>query len=51
MGSEDQVMGLMLVIDQALHQAMTLEEKLDEYAQKLQVNKSSNTCKSLPHPF
>lgn len=38
MGSEDQVLELMLLLDTGLQQAMKIEEKLDEYEQKLQVN-------------
>lgn len=36
MGSEEQVLQLMLLLDTGLTQAMTIEEKLDEYEQKLQ---------------
>lgn len=36
MGSEDQVLELMLLLDTGLQQAMKIEEKLDEYEQKLQ---------------
>lgn len=38
MGSEDQVLELMLLLDTGLQQAMKIEEKLDEYEQKLQVS-------------
>ncbi len=37
MGSEDQVLDLMVLLDQGLQEAMKLEEKLDEYDHKLQV--------------
>ena len=37
MGSEEQVLELMVLLDQGLQEAMTIEEKLDEYSDKLQV--------------
>jgi exocyst complex component 1 len=37
MGSEDQVMELMILLDTGLNQANKIEEKLSEYEQKLQV--------------
>lgn len=36
MGSEDQVLELMLLLDTALQQATRIEQKLDEYEQKIQ---------------
>ena len=41
MGSEDQVLELMVLLDTGLHQANRIEEKLTEYERKLQVNKLS----------
>lgn len=38
MGSEDQVMELMVLLDTGLNQANKIEEKLNEYEQKLQVS-------------
>ena len=38
MGSEDQVMELMVLLDKGLQEAMQIEEQLDEYESKLQVN-------------
>ena len=37
MGSEEQVLELMLLLDEGLIEASKLEEKLDEYDRKLQV--------------
>ena len=37
MGSEDQVLELMVLLDEGLHEAIRVEEKLDEYDDKLQV--------------
>jgi len=37
MGSEDQVMELMVLLDTGLQQVDKIEEKLNEYEQKLQV--------------
>lgn len=37
MGSEDQVLELMALLDTGLQQALHIEEKLDEYERKLQV--------------
>jgi hypothetical protein len=37
MGSEDQVMELMVLLDTGLNQANKIEEKLNEYELKLQV--------------
>lgn len=36
MESEEQVLELMVLLDQGLHEAVKIEEKLDEYEQKLQ---------------
>ena len=36
MGSEDQVLELMVLLDDGLHEAVAIEEKLDDYEQKLQ---------------
>lgn len=38
MGSEDQVMELMVLLDKGLQEAMQIEEQLDEYESKLQVS-------------
>jgi len=38
MGSEDQVLELMVLLDAGLQQANKIEEKLTEYERKLQVN-------------
>ena len=37
MGSEEQVLELMMLLDEGLLEATKLEEKLDEYDHKLQV--------------
>ena len=42
MASEDQVMELMMLIDLGLTQAIGIEERLDDYASKLQVCRTSN---------
>jgi len=38
MGSEDQVLELMVLLDTGLQQGNKIEEKLTEYERKLQVN-------------
>jgi len=38
MGSEDQVLELMVLLDAGFQQANKIEEKLTEYERKLQVN-------------
>ena len=38
MGSEDQVLELMVLLDTGLQQANRIEEKLTEYERKLQVD-------------
>jgi len=39
MGSEDQVLQLMALLDTGLQQALSIEEKLDEYENRLQVKR------------
>ena len=46
MGSEEQVLELMMLLDEGLLEATKLEEKLDEYDHKLQVE----TCTFLRLP-
>ena len=43
MGSEEQVLELMMLLDEGLLEATKLEEKLDEYDHKLQVCASKET--------
>ena len=42
MASEDQVLELMVLLDGGLHEAVAIEEKLEEYEQKLQVSMFNN---------
>ncbi len=44
MGSEEQVLELMLLLDEGLMEANKLEEKLDEYDHKLQVSTPCQFC-------
>ena len=47
MGSEEQVLELMMLLDEGLLEATKLEEKLDEYDHKLQVQ----TCNFFRPPL
>ena len=42
MGSEEQVLELMVLIDEGLQEACKVEDKLEEYDQRLQVSCSLN---------
>ena len=48
MGSEDQVMELMVLLDTGLQQVDKIEEKLNEYEHKLQVCVLNNVCYVVP---
>ena len=45
MASEDQVLELMVQLDKGIQEAVRIEEKLDEYEQKLQVCLSAESVK------